>query len=1857
VQWKDDVIMEPAAGTAAGMQGFQLSPQQRRVWSLGDGCGPYRAAVAVALAGPLAADVLGAAVRDAVDQHEILRTTFRRLPGMTEPLQMIGAGTVDWKVCDPADGAGAWTPELEEIFARLLGTGIDLENGPVLHACLARLSADRNVLFLALPALSADDRGMRHLLAGIARAYERRMGVGSTEEAGEPMQYADFAAWQNGLREAADESERGYWRRHMPAGAVELPFAASAAVSYRPRAVRRELEPVSAEGLIRLAGEERLPLSAVLQAGWYALLRRATGASDLVVAAACEGRDYEELRDAVGLFTRSLPLRLEVAEGLSFTDLARHADAIYREAFEWQDWLEWDAAGLDQGGRRLPYGFDFADLRAGWRTGGLDWTIVRRWTCAERFLLRLTVEQHPGGVGLGLVYAEGELSELSAARLLEELHTLLADAACRPRTPVGALEILGPIERRALLEDLNASAADLGPAACLHTLFARQVERTPDRPAVELAGERLTYRELDTRAEQLAGRLRGLGVGPEVRVGLCLERSLEMVVAILATLKAGGAYVPLDPGYPRERLDFMLRDSGVRVVISHAAALAALPPAAVPVVRADEPAGGAADGEARPASPDNLAYVIYTSGSTGLPKGVMISHRSIANRLLWMIAAFPLGEDDAVLLKTPISFDASVWELFVPLLTGARLVLARPGGQQDSAYLAREVADRGVTVLQLVPSMLGVFLEEPGLAACRSLRRVFCGGEALPPDLRRRFQARLGAELHNLYGPTEVSIDATCWSCPRDEQRATIPLGRPIANVRVYVLDRELSPVPTGVPGELFVGGAGLARGYAGRPDLTAERFIPDPFGNQPGARLYRTGDRVRHSLEGDVEFLGREDEQVKVRGFRIEPREIESHLAEHPRVLQCVVVAHTEAAGDTRLVAYVAGDPAAPPDGTELRRFLATRLPEHMIPSLVAVLPELPRLPNGKLDRRSLPAPQEIAGAGPAEAPRTPLEQVLSNIFAELLGREIGRRQSFFDAGGHSLLVTQVMSRVRKMLGLDLTLRSFFEKPTVEGLAEVVASALREERIAPAPPIERAPRETELPLSFAQQRLWFLEQLKQGRSLLNIPAAVRLSGALDVPALHRTLAEIVRRHEALRTAFPAEKGQPRQRIDPFRVPELPVLDLTRLPEAAREREGGRVILAETRRPFDLATGPLLRLALLRTGEGEQLLVLVLHHIVSDGWSVGVMLRELAELYGAFSAGQPSPLPELPIQYADFARWQREWLRGEALEAHLAWWSAHLSGGRVAPSELPADRPRPERPGHRGATGALELPRGVSEEIAALSRREGTTVFMSLLAAFQAWVYCANGQTDVVVGTDVANRNRIETEGLIGFFVNQLALRTDLAGDPTWRELLGRVREVALRAFAHQDMPFDQLVDALKIERTLQRAPLYQLKLIFQNAPTTAVELPGLVLTPLDVDGGTAQLDFTLALWETAEGLRGWYNYSTELFEAATIRRMLADFERVVTHLAEHPDARLGELKALIEETRRREQSMDASKLAQSNFQKFKSIKPKIVSLPQEESLIRTSFLSEGEELPLVIEPAVEGADLAEWVGLSRKLVEEKLFKHGALLFRGFEIDAVPKLESLALKLCDQIYDENGEHVMVSANVAVPVFYPPDKQLLWHNENSFNHIWPTKIIFCCAGPPPVGGETPIVDSRKVFQHLPAEVRDPFVAKGVMYQRNYGDGLGLHWQAVFKTTDRERVEELCRENRMEFHWKDGGKLRTRCIRPAVIRHPVTGEVSWFNQGQHWHVSCLDAETRQSIRGLYADQDLPRNLYYGDGSTIPDEHMAAILDTYRKLEVSFRWRLGDVMVVDNVLAAHGRNPFEGPRKILVAMGDMKTYDEVV
>jgi non-ribosomal peptide synthetase component F/alpha-ketoglutarate-dependent taurine dioxygenase len=1149
--------------------------------------------------------------------------------------------------------------------------------------------------------------------------------------------------------------------------------------------------------------------------------------------------------------------------------------------------------------------------------------------------------------------------------------------------------------------------------------------------------------------------------------------------------------------------------------------------------------------------------------------------------------------------------------------------------------------------------MLRAFLQEPRVTECRSLRHVFCGGEELKAEDREAFYQRLDARLHNLYGPTEVAIDATYWECER-EASGTVPIGRPLGNVQVYILDAQLCPVPVGTPGELHVGGVGLARGYLNRPELTAEKFIPDPFGARPGRRLYQTGDLARYRADGRVEYLGRMDQQVKVRGFRIELGEVEAAVSAHAGVQQALVTVQEFPSGEQRLVAYVVGEQLS---GSDLRAYLQERLPEYMVPGSFVLLGELPLLPNGKIDRRALAA-LNAAGLNPATeyvAPRTAVEEELCAIWAELLGvARVGVNDSFFELGGHSLLATRAISRIRTAFGAEIAMRAIFEHPTVSELAAVVESGRRERKLVPAM-IERGNRDTHLPLSFSQQRLWFIEQLGHGKAAYSLLTPVRLTGNLDVASLARALTEIVRRHEVLRTTFALVDSQPVQVIgEPFEL-DLTPIDLSHVASSERERVAFELLRTEAARPFDLSAGPLLRTRLVKLTQREHVLVLVMHHIVGDGWSTGVLVREMNALYAAYSLGEPSPLGELPIQYGDYAVWQRQRLSGELLAEELAYWRRQLAG---APQvlELPTDRARPAVQSFRGESESFTLDEELSSELKELSHAEGVTLFMTLLAGFQSLLSRYSGQTDVVVGTDVANRQHGQTECLIGFFINQLVLRTSLSGDPTFREILRRVKEVCLGAYAHQELPFEKVVEELQPERSLSHSPLFQVKLVLQNVPQTKAVINELTLELMDLDTDTVKYDIALFLLVTERKIIGFWKYRTDLFDAGTIKQMIRQYQTLLHNAANQPDVYLSKLE-LLTETERNQLGAEKKQRKEQKLKQFMKVVPRAMAI-KGTGLIKTSYATANEKLPLVIEPAVPDVDLIGWARGNREFIESELRQHGAILFRGFSTHSASVFEQLARAACRELYSDYGDlpRERVSSKIYGSTPYPNDKPILFHNESSHQNRWPMRIWFYCAQAASEGGETPIVDCRRVYQRLDPVVRELFERKGLKYVRNYTDGLDVSWQEFFHTTDRSAVEEQCRRAAVEYVWRGENRLRTSQVCQAVATHPATGESVFFNQVQLHHVSCLDSEVRDSLLSLFNKDELPRNVYFGDGSPIEDQAVDHVSEVYRASAVNFPWREGDILMVDNMLVAHARNPYVGPRKIMVAMGDLVNSFEI-
>src|SRR5271165_5438491 len=1957
-------------------QPLPLSFAQQRLWFL-DQLDPdsplYNAPWTIRMKGSLNRDALESALNELVKRHEVFRTTFTSIQG--EPFQVIAPELKITVATSDISHVAAADREIEvqRLVLEEVRCPFNLQTGPVFRATLLRLDAEEHVLLLNSHHIANDGWSLWQFIKDLGTAYEAICDGRPSTLVELPIQYGDFAVWQrNWMTGEVLEKQLTYWKKQLDGApdTLELPtdHMRPAVLSNRG-SVERVICPKSlADKLGKFSRSENATLYMTLLAAYQALLFRYTGQEDMVIGSPIANRSRSETEGLIGFFVNTILMRADLSGNPSFRELTRRVHEAALGAYANQD-LPFEklveVLRPDRYLGRLPLfqvWFALQNVpRSEFRLGGLSLTSIDTHNGTSKFDLGLFAVERPEGLSLLVEYSTDLFDASTIKRLLVHYRVLLEAVAENPDQRIGELPLLTEEERRQVVVEWNNTQHDYPRKRSLHQFIEEQVERSPDASALVFESQQLTYRELNSRANQLAHRLRKLGVGPEKLVAVCTERSVEMIVALLGTMKAGGAYVPMDPDYPKSRLSVLLEDAEAPVLLTQEHLLDALPEHGVPTICLDRDwhtiAAEPSDNPDLITNGKDQAYMIYTSGSTGKPKGVPNVHEGIVNRLLWMQDAYGLDRSDRVLQKTPYSFDVSVWEFFWPLMTGACLVVARPEGHKDPRYLVGLIQQKNITTMHFVPSMLRIFLETDGVEHCTSLRRVICSGEALPFDLQQRFFERLGAELHNLYGPTEAAVDVSYWQCRPDTQLSIVPIGKPIWNTQLYILDSYLQPVPVGVSGELHIGGVNLARGYLKQPDLTAQKFIRDPFSQDPGARLYKTGDLARFLPDGNIEYLGRIDHQVKLRGFRIELGEIETTLDSHPGVRQSVVMAREDTPGDKRLVAYILPDPdyrgdesesddalgseqvsqwteafdeayrrgggveeatfnitgwdssytgepipsdemrvwvestverikslrpkrlweigcgtglllfrlspgteryygtdisrtalgfveqqlqrpelrlpqvrleqkaahefdseqtrgqfdavvlnsviqyfpdlnylmkvlegavesvrpggaifigdvrslklmeafhasvelskaddglnrrelarrvqkgiqqegellidpeffdairkrwprithveiqlkrgrahneltrfrydvmlhvgeQAPPqvecpwldwkkqeltresleevlrrtqpemlgltgvpnarlraeavavdwlageDGAasvadlrkqiadavssaavepedlwsleqelpyaieirasktavdgccdvvlrrrnvrgevsdysvarypmqsdterlwasyandplrqrsaeklvpQLRLLVGSKLPEYMVPSAFVLLDAMPLTSNGKVNRRVLPAPG-LAGAealGDYRAPQTPIEEMLAAVFADVLRVErVGLDDNFFEIGGHSLSATQVVSRIRQNLRVDLPVRALFERPTVASLAQTVEQSQRSQHGLLPPLIVRAPRTQRLPLSFAQQRLWVLDQIEPNNPLYNIPRAFRLTGQLNVQALESALNGIVARHELLRTTYASDKGQPYQVIAPELKVPLPVVDLSGLPEAERESEARRRAREEALTPFDLSRDPITRNLLLKLNDHDHVLVLMTHHIASDGWSTGILLRELTALYESAVHDKPSPLRELPIQYADYAFWQRNWLQGEVLEQQVNYWRQRLEG---APPLLllPTDRPRPEKPTFRVAIHHFRLSGNLSGAIRTLSRQQGGTAFMTMLAGFQTLILHYTKQPDIVLGTDLANRTTVQTEGLIGFFVNLLAIRTDLSGDPTFAGLLSRVRESALGAYAHQDLPFDKLVEELQPERSLSHNPVVQVLFVQQNTPRAASPMLGLEMNPFPLGDLPSKFDMVVFVSETDNGVAGTWLYNPDLFDATAIARMAGFYQLVLEKATANPKLRLGELMAILTEEEQQQRAAQHKEFQQVSVQKLKSAKRKTLT-------------------------------------------------------------------------------------------------------------------------------------------------------------------------------------------------------------------------------------------------------------------------------------------------------------------------------------
>ncbi|XSS66377.1 non-ribosomal peptide synthase/polyketide synthase [Pseudomonas sp. B11] len=1483
-------------------EALPLSFAQQRLWFLAqmDNVGAaYNMPIGLGLRGALDALALERALAQIVSRHEVLRSVF--VVDNDEPQLVItpveGAFVLEHNdLRELADAA----QQLQALTEHEALAPFDLVNGPLLRARLVRMGDEHHVLLLTLHHIASDGWSMgvltRELMA-LYGAFSQGLADPLPPLA---LQYADFAVWQRRwLSGEVLQQQNLYWQQALAGAPAMLTLPTD-----RPRPAQQDfagavlnlqLDTELTQGLKTLSQRHGTTLYMTLLAAWGALLSRLAGQDEVVIGSPVANRNRVEVEGLIGLFVNTLAVRIDASGEPTVQTLLARVKAQTLGAQAHQDLPFEQVVDIIKPVRSMAYSPIFQTMLT-WQNnesvapvlGDLVLEGSGQINSAAKFDLSLELCEAQGHIIGSLSYATALFDAPTLTRHLGYLERMLRAMVADDQALLARVPLLDDDERQQQLAGLGGLRTAL-PGATVHSLFEAQALRTPDARAVQAGNGSLTYRELNERANRLAHHLRELGVQPDARVAICVERSAELIVGLLAILKAGGAYVPIDPNYPLERIHYMLHDSAPAALLVHSATAHLAGEPGLPVVdldRNDAYTPNLHNPQVAELTATHLTYVIYTSGSTGQPKGVMVEHQGVVNMLGWYLDDVGLNASDAVLLLTSHSFDLTQKNIFASLAVGATLHLA--DSPFDPSSIVRQISDQAITHINLAPSAFYALIEADQQSALSQLRRVVLGGEPIKLSQLEKLQVPR-PQFINSYGPTECS-DVVAWhavDADLDSYGATdIPLGRPLRNLTLYVLDAYGQLVPTGSVGELYIGGAGVARGYLNREALTAERFLDDPF--TPGGRMYRTGDLARYRADGTLDYLGRNDDQVKIRGLRIELGEIEALLAAHPEVTEAAVLVR-----DERLVAYFTG---LAPQIEELRAYLQSALPEYMVPSAYVQLDALPLNPNGKLDRKALPAPGlDAVVSGVYEAPEGEIEATLAHIWQDLLGLEqISRQGHFFDLGGHSLLAMRLISQVRQRLGVELALADLFAHPQLAALAQVLAQASR----STLPAILPVSRDQDLPLSFAQQRLWFLAQMEGASTAYNMPIALRLRGHLDADALERALTAIVARHEALRSRFVQHNSEALVRIDPAeRAFALRRLDVDS--EAAVQAH----ISADALQPFDLEQGPLIRAQLLQRADDHHVLLLTMHHIVSDGWSMGVLTRELMALYEAFRHGQPDPLPPLALQYGDFAVWQRRWLSGEVLQQQSQYWQQALADA-PALLMLPTDRPRPARQDYSGATLTLLLDVDLTAGLKALSQRHGTTLYMTMMAAWGALLCRLSGQDEVVIGSPAANRMRAEVEGLIGLFVNTLAVRIGAGEDLTVAALLAHARDRTLAAQAHQDLPFEQVVEVVKPARSLAHSPVFQTLLTWQNSDGPSLVMGDLQFEAVGETSNFAKFDLSLDLGEVQGHIAGNLEYATALFEESTLQRYLGYFKRLLHAMVADDQAQLAHIALVDEEER-----------------------------------------------------------------------------------------------------------------------------------------------------------------------------------------------------------------------------------------------------------------------------------------------------------------------------------------------------------------
>ena len=1490
-----------------------LSWGQERLWFLDqfeENSTTYNLLLGVTINGTLDIGTLQKSLDTIIERHEVLRTNFQEIDG--HAVQIIKPAAT-W----PLTIENCPESEITKYIHQEQQKPFNLATDILVRATLLKISHSKYILLITRHHIVWDGWSTGIFLQELSTIYQSYIQGKNPNLTPLTIQYADFSQWQREwLTEEILAEQIKYWQENLKnaPSLLQLPTdkPRPSIMTFNGKSQQLIINQEIAEKLQLLSRETGTTLFMTLLAVFSTLLYRYSNQEDILIGSPIANRNKAEIEPLIGFFVNTLVLRTLFSENLTFTELLQQIKQTTLSAYNHQDVpFEQivDAVKVERSLSHSPlFQVMFVLQNTPSETIKLPDATLTPLTLEKEttnFDLTLDIEPSEQGLVANWEYNSDLFEDATITRMLGHFENILTSVLANPQQQVNQINLLTAAERNQLLLKWNDTKVDYHQNKCIHQLFEEQVNKTPDAIAVIFENQKLTYQELNQKANQLAHYLQQLGVKPETLVGICVERSLEMVIGLLGILKAGGAYVPIDPNYPTERIAYMLSDSNAQLLLTQSSLLADFTEYQKPIICLDQDWAKinqeSVDNVISQVKTENLVYIIYTSGSTGKPKGVQIQHQGLVNFLTSMEKQPGLTEKDVFNAVTTICFDIAGLEIYLPLIVGAKVVITPREIATDGMRLLQQIKDEKITIMQATPAtwqmLLTAGLNKETLQKNKINKiKMLCGGEALTTQLANQLLEN-GGELWNLYGPTETTVWSMVQQVTKTDDVVVVPIGKPIANTQIYILDSKLNPVPLGVVGELHIGGDGLARGYLNRPELTAEKFIQSPF--SPHQKIYKTGDLARYLPDGNIEYLGRIDNQVKLRGFRIELGEIESALDSYPGIQQTVVIVRQDIPGNQRLVAYLATEDKSL-NIEKLRDFIKKQLPEFMIPSAFMILENLPLSPNGKVDRKALPAPDiDVSQNKEYVAPQTPTQKIIAEIFQTILNiKSVGIYDNFFDLGGHSLLATQVISRLRQAFSIEINLKELFAYPSIDQLSDRITSIqqLKQPQNNINTAISPIPRNGHLPLSFAQERLWFLDQLEGNNSIYNIPGILKITGNLKIDTLEKSLQEIVNRHEVLRTNFQAVNGQPIQVINFENTFQLKIEDWTNI----NQEDIKKAIQKEIETPFNLATDNLLRVIIAQIKTDEFLLIVTMHHIISDGWSLGIFIQELSTIYQNYLQGKSSALPDLTIQYADFANWQKQWLTGEILEKQIKYWQEQL---KAAPSllQLPTDKPRPSIMTFNGKSHNVKINPEITQELQNLSKKIGTTLFMTLLAIFATLLYRYSHQQDILIGSPIANRNRSEIEPLIGCFINTLVLRTKFTENLNFPELLNQVKETTLAAYDHQDVPFEQIVEAIKPERSLSHAPLFQVLFILQNAPMEKLELPGVNIEILPSDTSTAKFDLTLSMMEKDQALTCTWDYNSDLFDDRTIIAMAEHFQNILTAVTTNPNQNINQIPLLTE--------------------------------------------------------------------------------------------------------------------------------------------------------------------------------------------------------------------------------------------------------------------------------------------------------------------------------------------------------------------